>query len=1226
MVAQFVDSKVAQAKPSGSAHSRNLSVTVGSGDALDVRKFHVNAKMSTIFEAKIVAVCENHDIDFEGVVGQSASFSVQGRGSCTLTGICNHFQQIGVEESGLSTYELTLVPTLWLLTQRRNHRMFQLMSEIDIVQKLLGEWGIDFDMRLSGTYKKRKYKVQYGETDETFIRRLLEEVGVSFYFEEGKLVLDDGPQRNGPRGPIPFRDKPTVADREHVTAVCVGRRLRPGKVTLRDHDYRKPPDYKLMATVSGGSGVETQMESFHYVPGSFLFDGPGGDTPMADFRGPYRTSEGEGTSLAQKRLDGARASAKTVSFKTNVLDLAPGRVMSVVDHPKGDVGKPLLVTESCFTGTHDGEWSHEVTTVGADVPYRPEVATPTPKVSGVESATVVGPPGEEIHVDEFGRVQVHFHWDRESQMNEKSSCWIHVVQPWAGTGFGGTALPRVGQEVIVDFLDGNPDRPVIIGRVYTNLEKTPYKLPDNKTQTGLKTNSTHKTGGYNELMFEDAAGKELVRMQAEKDLNKLVKNDEQVKIGRDREKKVARDDTHDVGRDRKRSVGRDESVHVGQDRTRQVGRDESVDVGQDQTKSIGRNRDITIGQDLTETVGRDLTKDVGSNERETTGQNRTISVGQNRTADIGLVDSTSVGEKIYIEVKIPEGAEEEGNDDLGVVDGVDDNFVQSTASLGRAGGLGAVGLAGGALNVLQGLVGGGAGGALGALAGMVGGASGGPAGAAMNAIAGMAGGGGDAGGAGAVMNVVAGAAQGGGAGGGGAAGALGAVVGMVGGVGATKGGGSGAGAAMNALQALVQMPGGGNASGNAGGGATPQATAKAFAGPMAGGASEQGGGPSSDVVQIFASMMQNGGDGLPADAANVIVEMLQTPTDDGNAAGAAMKALGAMMQAEGGGGGAAAGAAANAIASAIQSAGGDNAGAGAAVQALAGMIQSGGGGGAAAAAMNAIAGMMQGSASGSDGAVNAIAGMMQGGASGAVAALAGMAKSGSLPGLGGLTGILGGKDARGALATALGKAASAKFGEGAIAEKAPDGEQSEDQSKDSKVTPTSITMVHKKITITTGHGATITMDGAKVTIEADTIEFFAKKNIDADAKEKNVTIHAKTDIALNSDQTVHVATKKGVIAVNASGGNVAVNSDRSVTMSAAANFGASATVCTVKAKSATLIDSGEVSLMQAKNTIVIGSTTLATAGETVAHAAADKMSVTASGEMKIVGKPVDINP
>ena len=167
---------------------------------------------------------------------------------------------------------------------------------------------------------------------------------------------------------------------------------------------------------------------------------------------------------------------------------------------------------------------------------------------------MVGPAGEEIHTDEFGRVRVQFHWDREGQMDENSSCWIHVSQPWGGTGYGGINLPRIGQEVLVDFLGGDPDRPVIIGRVYTNLQKTPYKLPDNKTQSGWKSNSTGSTGGYNEMMFEDAPGKELLRMQAEKDMHKLVKNDSESNVVRDNKEEVGANETVKVGGNREVTV------------------------------------------------------------------------------------------------------------------------------------------------------------------------------------------------------------------------------------------------------------------------------------------------------------------------------------------------------------------------------------------------------------------------------------------------------------------------------------------------------------------------------------------------------------------------------------------------------------------------------------------------------------------------------------------------
>ena len=463
---------------------------IASGDALDVRRFRISERISSLFEVHVVAVSENPDIDFEAVIGQKMSFAVHGAQSRAWAGVCSHLRQVRVEEHHLSTYEITLVPTLWLTTQRRNFRMFQRMTELDIVQKLLGEWGISPTLRLAGKYKKRKYRVQYGETDFTFLCRMLEEAGVSFYFDNGgesELVLDDSPESNEPRPPIAFRDTPTDADLEHVTQVGVGRRLVPGKYTVRDHDYRRPASYQLMASAGGTGPVEDRLESFHYHPGAFLYESEWGEgTPGADDKGKYRADEAEGEELARRRLDAERAPARETTFKTNTLDLAPGTVLSFLDHPKSELGpkKRLLVVESTLEGEIPGMWVHACTAVSGDVRYRPPLVTPKPRAQGVENATVVGPPGEEIHVDEFGRVRVQFHWDREGRRNDDSSCWIHVSQPWGGAGFGGTNLPRVGQEVIVDFLGADPDRPVIIGRVYTNLTKTPHSLPSNKTQSG----------------------------------------------------------------------------------------------------------------------------------------------------------------------------------------------------------------------------------------------------------------------------------------------------------------------------------------------------------------------------------------------------------------------------------------------------------------------------------------------------------------------------------------------------------------------------------------------------------------------------------------------------------------------------------------------------------------------------------------------------------------------
>ena len=562
----------------------NVTVKIGTSDLLDVREIDIEQTMSRLFTVSVVALCDNADIDFEGAIGQEASLTVHGRGGegvRTWKGVCSELDQLRVEERGLSTYRLVIVPRLWLASQRRNYRIFQQMSELDIAVQLLGEWRVAFDKRVRGLYKARKYRVQYGESDYAFFARMLEEAGISFYFEEQGdetvCVLHDAPQANVPRErAIAFRDEPTVADKEHVTAVRVSRHLRPGTVTLCDHDYRRPADYKLAQSAAGGQPIEGQLESYAYSPGAFLFESDKGEaTPSADDRGKHRTDEVEGERLVQKRLASERDDAGVISFGTNVIDLSPGVVMSMLDHPLRQVadGKQLLIVSSRIRGRREEKLRHDCEARSAERPYHPPIVTPKPKVNGVESATVVGPAGEEIHTDEFGRVRVHFHWDRESRMNEQSSCWIHVSQPWGGTGFGGTNLPRIGQEVIVDFLGGDPDRPMIIGRVYTNLQKTPYALPDNKTQSGWKSSSSPATGGYNEIMFEDKAGQELVNMQAEKDLHKLVKNDEQMEIRHDRTKLVKNDEKSQVDNDRSRRVGHDESIQVDNDRTKRIKHD-----------------------------------------------------------------------------------------------------------------------------------------------------------------------------------------------------------------------------------------------------------------------------------------------------------------------------------------------------------------------------------------------------------------------------------------------------------------------------------------------------------------------------------------------------------------------------------------------------------------------------------------------------------------------------
>lgn len=584
----------------------NLEATIATGDAIDVRLFRVHEGFSSLFEVHLIVRSKNPDIDFAAVLGRPASFVVNKSGLAgsnrTWQGICNHIEQVEVdEESGASSYQLTIVPQLWFLSQRRNHRMFQLLSEPQIALKILKEWGIEPEVQVDmAAYKDRKYRVQYGESDYAFICRLLEDVGITFYHDviegETKLILSDRPTDNPPRPvALPYVNRPNGSlHHDFVTNVRITRQTRPGRYTQRDVDYRRAPSFPLMATAQGDHPAETGLERFHYNPGAFLFrDSAGADTPTADDKAVHRTSLDEAKKQTQKRLEAKQGPARMVVFEAAAADLRPGVVMSMTGHPRSDLapGKQLLVVAANYDGDDSGDWIHTVEARFADIPYRPPLVTPKPKVSGVESATVTGPAGEEIHVDEFGRVRVHFHWDRESKMDQDSSCWIPVSQPWGGAGYGGMNIPRIGQEVIVDFLGGDPDRPVIIGRVYTNLQKVPYALPANKTKSGWRSNSSPTNGGFNELMFEDAAGRELVRFQAEKDYTGLVKNNSGHVIGNDSVSYVGNNEGHAVVKNHKTQIGEKREMVVGADQVHVVG-GEMIAVGR--KTSVHKSTEIMI--------------------------------------------------------------------------------------------------------------------------------------------------------------------------------------------------------------------------------------------------------------------------------------------------------------------------------------------------------------------------------------------------------------------------------------------------------------------------------------------------------------------------------------------------------------------------------------------------------------------------------------------------------
>jgi type VI secretion system secreted protein VgrG len=522
-------------------------------DTLSVRSFTVHEGLSKLFEVSIVARSPNEDVDLDAIVGKSAGFLMMGGTMVphAWTGVVSHMEQVEVEAPrpgamGLSTYALRIVPSMWLLTQRRENRIFQHMTVPAIVEKILGEYGIKPQKKLAEAHPEHEYRVQYGETDFAFVSRLLEEEGISFYFvqvsgEQGiksELVLNDRPHANDARGPLRYVDHPNeAAKKEFITNVHVGHGVRPGRFTIRDFDFTKP-DFVLLGNAEKAKAPEDFYEQYLYEHGAFVDDKAG-------------------KTRADIALQAQRRTKRVVTYEGNAFDLAPGVVFPMDGHPRADLApsKKLLVLDTTTRGTATGEWTMSGSAAFAAEPHRPAQSTQKPTISGVQSAVVVGPKGEEIHTDEHGRVRVQFHWDRDGKFDDKSSCWIRVSQGWAGAAYGMMTIPRIGQEVLVSFWEGNPDEPVIVGRVYNNKNRVPYKLPDEKTKSTWKSDSSPNSSGFNEIMFEDKKGQELVFVQAQKDLSKLVKHDETertgatrtIVVGKDRSSIVAAVDTTLVG-------------------------------------------------------------------------------------------------------------------------------------------------------------------------------------------------------------------------------------------------------------------------------------------------------------------------------------------------------------------------------------------------------------------------------------------------------------------------------------------------------------------------------------------------------------------------------------------------------------------------------------------------------------------------------------------------------
>jgi type VI secretion system secreted protein VgrG len=663
----------------------NVELSFASGeDSLSVRSFVIEERLSALFRAEITARSPHESIDLESIVGQPAvlrmahglSGVIDGGPGRQWSGVVQAMELVRVEEAGLSTYRITLVPALWMLTQRSNNRLFQHIAIPDIIDALLGEWDIEARWHVDRAgYPALELRTQYGESDFAFFSRLLEEAGITYHFvfdpERGtELHLDDHPQGAEPRSlPLPFVDSPGQSGAgqiEYVTAVRLTQEVRPGRVTLRDEDFRRA-DSLLYGEAPFEAGVESQLEHYVHAPGAFLAEqgskarpggvraalgqvakvlgqggaaartaarvsaavgqrgasgaidqvqgalsaasqalamaaraagADGGATPVADDRGHARFEQKRGSESARLRLEALRADRRVVHFETNALDLLPGMVFQIAAHPRADLGKALLVTAFRIEGEVTQETTMRGTAAFAAVPFRPRAETAKPLLHGVQTAVVVGPSSEEIYTDEFGRVRVQFRWDREGSYDADSSIWMRVSQGWAGAGFGLFTVPRIGHEVLVGFVGGDPDCPLVVGRVFNGAASVPYKLPDHKTVSTWRSESTPGSGGYNEIGFEDAVGRERLYVQAERDYSKVVKNDLQEAVAHNRYRVVQNDERVAVSANRSKIVGASETEVTGTFRSVQVGCDRRTSVGLKDETFVGSEFAVRVAPGL----------------------------------------------------------------------------------------------------------------------------------------------------------------------------------------------------------------------------------------------------------------------------------------------------------------------------------------------------------------------------------------------------------------------------------------------------------------------------------------------------------------------------------------------------------------------------------------------------------------------------------------------------
>jgi type VI secretion system secreted protein VgrG len=669
------------------------------GDDLFFLSMRATVELGRMFSYDLTLVSKRPDIDFKRILGKRVSVSLQVPKAKprVFSGYVVGFRQTGMR-GRLYVYEAMVRPCLWLLTRRSNCRIFQNKNVEDIVKAIFADpvyKSVEFgEIKWQANARKhpaREYCVQYRESDFNFVSRLLEDEGIYYWFQDrdGKetLILTDtlSTHESVPGfESLPYGAVMNVAPgAEYVSEWRMHHEIETRNWLLTDYDFKNPsrPLQKKAVKSMPGFDAFGDLEHFDY-PGGYV------DPDYGDSRAKARADE----LWTEPSLDGDAGSGinwHQVDARTNSMSVRVGSLLKLERHPRTDQNAQYLVTRAryevdvadyeAFEGSQSSRCECWFSAIDAKQPFAPARTTRKPFVQGPQTAAVVGPGGDEIYTDNYGRVKVQFFWDRQGKRDENSSCWMRVSQPWAGKGWGAVAIPRIGQEVIVDFLEGDPDRPIITGRVYNAEQMPPYELPANMTQTGIKSRSSKggSAANCNEFRFEDKKGAEQVLLHAEKDQSIEVEHDETHWVGHDRKKNVDNDETTVVKHDRTETVGNNENISIGVNRTETVGANESITVVANRTKSVGASETVSVKLQRTHTVGVNETITVGGAQEVTVGAFQAVTVGAYQAVTIGAYHTETVGADQTVTVG--------GNQTVGI-SGTQSTNVGSDQSLAVGGG------------------------------------------------------------------------------------------------------------------------------------------------------------------------------------------------------------------------------------------------------------------------------------------------------------------------------------------------------------------------------------------------------------------------------------------------------------------------------------------------------------------------------------------------------------